>query len=71
MPGSRGAMLIRMLVSAQYRFHAAKAKGIPVMKKYSAHVGADVLVRTVSCRQYVVETGEVASNTFGNCPSAL
>lgn len=40
------------------------------MKKYSTYVGMDVHARTIACRLYVVETGEVASKTFANCPTA-
>lgn len=40
------------------------------MKKYSAYIGMDVHARTIACQLYVVETGEVASKTFANCPTA-
>lgn len=40
------------------------------MKKYSTYVGMDVHARTVACQLYVPETGETASKTFGNCPTA-
>ena len=40
------------------------------MSEYNTYVGMDVHARSITCTAMVMETGEVKSRTFADCPSA-